>query len=100
VRHGAHPVPENERQARPLTKLDPELQKSAWQQVLEEAGDEKVTASLVSRVVSELLPPKNQEHPPEDDGSKSSHEPRFSSSEAGIGCANNSIRFRGANLTS
>ena len=30
--------PQNERQARPLTKLEPELQAEAWQQVVERHG--------------------------------------------------------------
>ena len=48
------PKPQNERQARPLTKLEPELQAEAWQQVVEQHG-EKVTQKKVQEVVKEFV---------------------------------------------
>ena len=47
--------PQNESQARPLTKLEPELQAEAWQQVVEQHG-EKVTQKKVQEVVKEFVP--------------------------------------------
>lgn len=48
-------LPQNESQARPLTKLEPELQAEAWQQVVEQHG-EKVTQKKVQEVVKEFVP--------------------------------------------
>jgi hypothetical protein len=47
-------LPFTESQARPLTKLEPEQQKEAWQKVIDIAPQGKITARLVSRVVSEV----------------------------------------------
>ncbi|MEI6808398.1 MAG: hypothetical protein WCN95_06725, partial [bacterium] len=49
--------PENEAQVRPLTRLkdDPEQQKVAWGRAVQKANGKKVSASIVSKVVSELL---------------------------------------------
>ncbi|MDD3655014.1 MAG: hypothetical protein PHO01_12715 [Desulfotomaculaceae bacterium] len=48
-------TPINERQARPLTKLEtPEQQQEAWQKAVETAPDGKVTAAHVAKVVSEF----------------------------------------------
>jgi hypothetical protein len=46
--------PTSESQARPLTKLEPEQQKEAWQKVIDIAPQGKITARLVSKVVSEV----------------------------------------------
>ena len=46
--------PENERQTRPLSKLEPEQQREAWQKAVETAPEGKVTAAHVSKVVKEL----------------------------------------------
>jgi len=49
-------LPENERQARPLARLEPELQRAAWQQVLEAAAAEgRITAAHVEQVVKEMI---------------------------------------------
>lgn len=56
VRHGAQStLPVNERQARPLTKLEPEVQREAWAQVVEENKDnpESITAKKVAEVANE-----------------------------------------------
>lgn len=55
----AETLPSNESQARPLTKLEPEQQREAWQQVLDRAhktedGHKLITAKIVSSVVSEM----------------------------------------------
>jgi len=47
-------VPTNERQVRPLTKLTPEQQQEAWQEVVETAPEGKITAKHVSNVVCKL----------------------------------------------
>lgn len=60
VRHGAQTLPQTERQARPLTKLEPEVQVLAWQQVVEENKPEEITAAKVEQVVNEFKP-LNQE---------------------------------------
>lgn len=48
-------VPTNERQCRPLTKLEPEQQIEAWQAVLDKADGDGITAKLVSDVVKEMV---------------------------------------------
>jgi hypothetical protein len=54
VNHGTHPLPANERQARPLTALPPDLQPLAWQRVLETVPDGHITAAHVQQIVDEL----------------------------------------------
>ena len=59
VRHGGQNevVPENERQARPLSKLEPAQQREAWQQAVETAPDGKVTAAHVCKIVNKMTRP-------------------------------------------
>lgn len=57
VNHGSQP-PANERQARPLTRLEPEQQREAWKQVVETAPEGKITAAHVSKIVREMTIPK------------------------------------------
>ncbi len=64
-----HILPTNERQIRPLTRLEPEQQREAWQEVLDRApetedGHKLITAKVVSEVVSEMFPKEtNNDHP-------------------------------------
>ncbi len=44
--------PASERQARPLTRLEPEKQKEAWTRAVETAPEGKVTAAHVQKVAS------------------------------------------------
>jgi hypothetical protein len=46
-------IPEG--QLRPLSKLEPEQQRTAWQKAVETAPDGKVTAAHVSKVVKEII---------------------------------------------
>lgn len=46
--------PGNERQTRPLAKLEPDQQREAWQKAVETAPEGKVTAAHVSKVVKEI----------------------------------------------
>lgn len=46
-------LPENEFQVRPLTKLDPQEQKKAWQQFIK--TDMKLTASNIAKIVASYL---------------------------------------------
>ena len=58
VRHGAQTkiLPLNERQIRPLTRLEPDIQVEAWKKVVESAPlDGGITAKYVSEVVSEII---------------------------------------------
>jgi phage N-6-adenine-methyltransferase len=48
--HGSVP-PQTERQTRPLTKLEPELQREAWAEVIEENEPEKITARIIAEKV-------------------------------------------------
>ena len=48
-----------ERQIRPLARLEPEQQRTAWQKAVETAPEGKVTAAHVSKVVKEIT----GEHP-------------------------------------
>jgi len=47
--------PENEGQLRPLTKLLPEQQVEAWQKVIENASENKITARLVNKIVKSII---------------------------------------------
>lgn len=49
-------APENERQARPLTRLPKSEQADAWQEAVETSPDGKVTAAHVERIVAGRLP--------------------------------------------
>ena len=49
-------APTTERVARPLTKLKPDEQVEAWQEVLDTAPDGKVTPALVEQVVAKRVP--------------------------------------------
>lgn len=49
--------PISERQARPLTKLEPEQQQEAWQRAVETAPNGRVTGAHVEKVVKEYLEP-------------------------------------------
>lgn len=53
VNHGLQ-TPATERQVRPLAKLAPEDQKTAWQKAVETAPEGKVTAKHVEKVVAEM----------------------------------------------
>ena len=48
------PLPENERQVRPLIGLSPEQQKEAWQSAVDAAPDGKPTAKAVAKAVEKL----------------------------------------------
>jgi len=48
--------PASERHVRPLVKLEPDEQRTAWQRVIETAPNGKVTAAHVQQVVDELKP--------------------------------------------
>lgn len=52
--HNCEQIPANERQIRPLTKLEPELQKEAWTKVVETAPEGKITARHLSAIVKEM----------------------------------------------
>ena len=53
------PKPQNERQARPLTKLEPELQQEAWQETINRHGSE-ITQKKVQIVVNEFVDINNK----------------------------------------
>lgn len=58
VRHGAQTklLPLNERQVRPLTRLEPDAQAKAWEKIVKSAPfDGGITAKHVSEVVCEIL---------------------------------------------
>ena len=48
-------LPQNEFQTRAMTKLTPEQQVTAWEQVLEQAQDGRITNKIISGVVSDLV---------------------------------------------
>lgn len=50
-------LPTNERQARPLTALEPEQQREAWQKAVESAPDGKPTAAQVAKATVEFAKP-------------------------------------------
>ena len=51
--------PQNESQARPLTKLEPEIQAEAWQETVNRHG-ENITQKKVQEVVKEFVPINNE----------------------------------------
>lgn len=50
-------LPANERQARPLTSLEPEQQREAWQRAVDTAPNGKITAAHVESVVEQFKAP-------------------------------------------
>lgn len=52
--------PENLEQTRPLSRLEPEQQKQAWQRAVETAPEGKVTAAHVQKVVREMVEPERK----------------------------------------
>jgi N6-adenosine-specific RNA methylase IME4 len=61
VSHGTQIVPISERQARPLTSLEPDQQREAWQRVIEKAPATGITASLVLEAAKEIQQIKRDE---------------------------------------
>lgn len=60
-------LPENERQIRPLTRLEPEQQREAWSKAVETAPEGKVTAKHVETVVGEMLAQGENNDEPDDE---------------------------------
>jgi len=52
--NGLQILPSNERQTRPLTKLEPNEQRQIWQQAVEEAGGKVPTGRIVQGIVQRL----------------------------------------------
>lgn len=50
-------LPANERQARPLARLEPDQQREAWEQARLTAPNGRITGAHVERIVSQLYPP-------------------------------------------
>jgi site-specific DNA-methyltransferase (adenine-specific) len=59
VRHAAQIQPQNQRQTIPLTKLEPEIQREAWQETVNRHG-ENITQKKVQEVVKEFVPINNE----------------------------------------
>jgi len=53
--------PVSERQARPLTRLEPEQQRQAWQQVIDTAPNGKITAALVIEAAKTIQNERREE---------------------------------------
>ena len=51
---GTQILPTSERQVRPLTKLDPEQQREAWQQAVDEAGGKVPSGRIVEDIVQQI----------------------------------------------
>ncbi|MGB7275929.1 MAG: hypothetical protein WBC69_21755 [Geitlerinemataceae cyanobacterium] len=64
--NSAQILPTNERQIRPLTKLEPELQPLAWDAAIESAGGKvpsgRVVKDVVDRIVQDSLPEATRAH--------------------------------------
>ncbi|NDJ25578.1 hypothetical protein GS682_28990 [Nostoc sp. B(2019)] len=52
---GSQILPTNERQVRPLTKLEPQQQQEVWQQAVEEAGGKLPSGRIVKDVVQRII---------------------------------------------
>lgn len=48
-------LPTNERQIRPLTKLEPQQQQEVWQQAVQEAGGKVPTGKIVKDIVQRIM---------------------------------------------
>lgn len=57
-------MPTSERQARPLTKLEPSQQRVVWQEAVADAGGKQPTAAQVERAVERVRPPRPKPTPP------------------------------------
>lgn len=55
-------IPDNEAQIRPLTRLEPDQQREAWQRAVETAPNGKVTAAHVEQVVRDIDIPRTPEN--------------------------------------
>ncbi|YAF99110.1 MAG: hypothetical protein AB3A66_29430 (plasmid) [Nodularia sp. CChRGM 3473] len=53
--NGSQILPTNERQVRPLTKLEPQQQQEVWQQAVEEAGGKVPSGRVVKDVVQRIM---------------------------------------------
>lgn len=62
VRHGGQILPQSERQARPLTQLQPEVQREAWKEVVQQAEqtNQPITAAKVQDVVNTFKQAKQE----------------------------------------
>lgn len=59
---GSVPLPTSEAQVRPLVRLDPDSQRKAWREAVNEIGSYGVpTAGQVERAAAVVLPPKRKE---------------------------------------
>ncbi len=58
---GAQILPTNERQVRSLVRLEPEQQRSVWQQAVEEAGGKVPSSRVVKDIVERMTSPKENE---------------------------------------
>ena len=52
--NGCRVLPTNERQVRPLTKLQPEKQREVWQEAVDKAGGKVPSSKIVERIVQGL----------------------------------------------
>jgi len=50
-----HILPINERQVRPLTKLEPDEQRQAWQMAVEKAGNKVPSSTIVQDIVQRII---------------------------------------------
>ncbi|MBD2200187.1 MULTISPECIES: hypothetical protein [Calothrix] len=53
--NGCQILPTNERQIRPLTKLEPQQQQEVWQQAVQEAGGKVPTGKIVKDIVQRIM---------------------------------------------
>lgn len=53
------PIPTAESQARPLTRLEPDAQRQAWQEAIDTAPNGKVTGAHVAKVVERYMQPES-----------------------------------------
>jgi len=67
-------IPTSERQARPLTKLEPEQQREVWREAVETAPDGKITAAHVQRTVGKITKPGQSNQKREDQNDTPLHQ--------------------------
>ena len=60
---GCQILPTSERQVRPLTKLNPDQQREAWQKAVDQAGGKVPPARIVKEVVQNMQQPKKVRNP-------------------------------------